>query len=186
MSIRTKTPALARKSPSGPHFAEASCRYNGLVFHALAWNNKLLHLSFAQAAHDLIKHRLQARYPAGLFSFSERLQTEISERLLVFAAGRKQKFSCSVHPLLLESGTAFQQRVWRLLSRIPYGETRTYGDLARELGKPGCARAVGRACNANPLVLIIPCHRVVAKTGLGGFNGGREIKQRLLAMERSI
>jgi methylated-DNA-[protein]-cysteine S-methyltransferase len=77
-------------------------------------------------------------------------------------------------------GTAFQRRVWGLLARIPAGETRTYGALAADLGSS--ARAVGNACRANPCPLVIPCHRVVAVHGLGGFAGDRD--GRLLAIKR--
>jgi methylated-DNA-[protein]-cysteine S-methyltransferase len=82
------------------------------------------------------------------------------------------------------AGEPFQRRVWDLLDRIPYGQTTTYGDLARELGDPLLARAVGRAVGANPLSLIIPCHRVVAKDGgLAGYAGGLRRKRALLDLE---
>lgn len=82
-------------------------------------------------------------------------------------------------------GTEFQIRVWRKLAEIPYGETWTYGELARRVGRPGASRAVGAANGANPLPLILPCHRVVASGGkLGGFGGGLDAKRRLLAFER--
>jgi methylated-DNA-[protein]-cysteine S-methyltransferase len=68
---------------------------------------------------------------------------------------------------LIRHGTAFQQRTWHAISRIPAGEVRTYGELSAEIG--GTARAVGQACGANPFPIVVPCHRVVAKTGLGGF-----------------
>ncbi|GEM_PF-1954538 len=84
----------------------------------------------------------------------------------------------------LRMGTALQQEVWKLLLAIPRGETRSYGDLARALGNQGYARAVGQACKANPLALLIPCHRVVAGAGLGGYAGGQDLKGFLLALER--
>ncbi|MGI6366413.1 MAG: methylated-DNA--[protein]-cysteine S-methyltransferase [Bacillota bacterium] len=81
-------------------------------------------------------------------------------------------------------GTEFQRAVWRQLRAIPRGEYRTYGEIARALGKPGAARAVGAACGANPLLLIIPCHRVLAKGGgLGGFSSGLDLKEQLLQLE---
>ena len=86
----------------------------------------------------------------------------------------------------LRGGTEFQMRVWRQLAEIPYGETWTYGELARRVGRPGASRAVGAANGANPLPLILPCHRVVASGGkLGGFGGGLDAKRRLLAFERN-
>lgn len=81
-------------------------------------------------------------------------------------------------------GTPFQLRVWEGLLRIPYGETRTYGELAEELGNPGASRAVGLANGKNPVSIIVPCHRVVGASGsLTGYGGGLDRKQRLLAFE---
>jgi methylated-DNA-[protein]-cysteine S-methyltransferase len=88
-------------------------------------------------------------------------------------------------PLDLRAGTNFQQRVWKALCAIPLGETKNYGDIAREVGSPRGTRAVGMACGANPIPLIVPCHRVVAAGGkLGGFSGGLDWKKRLLAIEQ--
>jgi AraC family transcriptional regulator of adaptative response/methylated-DNA-[protein]-cysteine methyltransferase len=83
-------------------------------------------------------------------------------------------------------GTAFQQKVWQALRTIPAGETRTYGDLARAIGKPGAARAVGAACGANPVCVVVPCHRVVGSNGsLTGYAWGTERKRELLRRERA-
>jgi methylated-DNA-[protein]-cysteine S-methyltransferase len=83
-------------------------------------------------------------------------------------------------------GTEFQESVWKALLEIPYGETCTYQELARTVGKPKAVRAVGSANGANPIPLIVPCHRVINAGGkLGGYGGGLEAKARLLAMERS-
>jgi len=82
-------------------------------------------------------------------------------------------------------GTPFQCRVWQQLQEIPYGETRTYGEIAEAIGQPRAVRAVGTANGANPLSLVVPCHRVVRAGGkLGGYGGGLPLKKRLLAMER--
>ncbi|HLP42441.1 MAG TPA: methylated-DNA--[protein]-cysteine S-methyltransferase, partial [Fibrobacteria bacterium] len=84
-------------------------------------------------------------------------------------------------------GTAFQLRIWAELARIPYGETWSYGELAKRAGSPGAARAVGTANGRNPLCILIPCHRVVRGTGdLGGFAGGVENKAFLLALESAF
>ncbi|MBE7501148.1 MAG: methylated-DNA--[protein]-cysteine S-methyltransferase [Verrucomicrobiales bacterium] len=83
------------------------------------------------------------------------------------------------------AGTDFQREVWQALRAIPAGETRTYAELARTLGRPRSARAVGQACGANPIPILTPCHRAVASGGgLGGFSGGLDWKRRLLAGER--
>jgi methylated-DNA-[protein]-cysteine S-methyltransferase len=82
------------------------------------------------------------------------------------------------------AGDGFQQRVWKLIDAIPYGETSTYGELARELGDPSLARAVGSAVGRNPLSVIVPCHRVIGKDGkLTGYAGGLERKRWLLDLE---
>lgn len=82
-------------------------------------------------------------------------------------------------------GTAFQWRVWRALTRIPRGETRSYSDVARAIGRPSAVRAVARACATNPVALVVPCHRVVAKTGAtGGYRWGVTAKKKLLAKEK--
>ncbi|MGI1691782.1 methylated-DNA--[protein]-cysteine S-methyltransferase [Thermoanaerobacter uzonensis] len=81
-------------------------------------------------------------------------------------------------------GTNFQKAVWREISKIPYGKVKTYGEIAKLIGKPKAARAVGQALNKNPIPIIIPCHRVIGKDGnLTGFGGGIEIKKFLLSLE---
>ncbi|MFE7130493.1 methylated-DNA--[protein]-cysteine S-methyltransferase [Streptomyces sp. NPDC057638] len=87
-------------------------------------------------------------------------------------------------PLDLSAGTDFQRRVWERLLAIPYGETRSYGELAHELGNPQASRAVGLANGKNPVSIIVPCHRVIGSTGsLTGYGGGLTRKQRLLSFE---
>lgn len=87
-------------------------------------------------------------------------------------------------PLDLSAGTEFQQRVWTVLRGLATGQTKSYGQIARELGSPRAARAVGAACGTNPIPLLIPCHRVLAAGDeLGGFSGGLDWKLRLLAAE---
>ena len=85
----------------------------------------------------------------------------------------------------LSAGTPFQQRVWETALRIPYGTVQSYGWIAQEIGNPNAMRAVGGAMGANPLAIIVPCHRVVRSDGgLGGYAGGLDWKRKLLAMER--
>ncbi|MGA8252748.1 MAG: methylated-DNA--[protein]-cysteine S-methyltransferase [Mycobacterium sp.] len=82
-------------------------------------------------------------------------------------------------------GTDFQQRVWKALLTIPYGETRSYGEIAEQIGAPGSARAVGLANGHNPIAIVVPCHRVIGASGsLTGYGGGLERKQTLLELER--
>jgi len=87
-------------------------------------------------------------------------------------------------PLDLEAGTDFQQSVWQALLRIPPGQTMSYGQVAQAIGRPKAVRAVGQACGANPIPVLIPCHRVVAAHGaIGGFSCGLDLKRLLLARE---
>ncbi|HUE06074.1 MAG TPA: methylated-DNA--[protein]-cysteine S-methyltransferase [Acidimicrobiales bacterium] len=80
-------------------------------------------------------------------------------------------------------GTDFQREVWTELTRIPYGETISYGELARRVGRPSAPRAVGQANGRNPIPVIVPCHRVLASNGIGGYGGGLKVKRQLLAVE---
>jgi O-6-methylguanine DNA methyltransferase len=99
-------------------------------------------------------------------------------------AGTSPKVMPPLHPL---AGTAFQQKVWKALLAIPLGETRTYAQIAAAIGHPGAARAVGQACGANPIPVLIPCHRVLASQGgLGGFSAGLDWKKRLLSREKAL
>lgn len=82
-------------------------------------------------------------------------------------------------------GTPFQEKVWKSLLRIPYGETRSYADIALDIGHPNAARAVGTAVGKNPIMIVIPCHRIINKNGrLGGFGGGPDLKKELLGIEK--
>jgi len=91
---------------------------------------------------------------------------------------------CPDVKLSLSGTTDFQKRVFLVVRKISRGQTMTYGDVALLAGKPGAARAVGRAMASNPFAILVPCHRVVSRDGLGGFAWGLELKERLLALER--
>jgi methylated-DNA-[protein]-cysteine S-methyltransferase len=101
-------------------------------------------------------------------------------QLREYFAGERRTFQLPLAP----AGTPFQQAVWSALRAIPYGETLSYGELARRLGRPGSARAVGLANGSNPLPIIVPCHRVIGADGsLTGFGGGLGVKRALLSLE---
>ena len=123
-----------------------------------------------------------ARGGSGISPGSSPVLARTREQLAEYFAGKRREFDL---PLDLR-GTAFQRSVWQRLLEIPYGETSTYGALARELGDPGAARAVGLANGSNPIPIVIPCHRVIGANGaLTGFGGGLPIKAALLELERS-
>jgi methylated-DNA-[protein]-cysteine S-methyltransferase len=106
---------------------------------------------------------------------------EASRQLREYFEGRRQGFELPLEP----EGTAFQKQVWRRLQEIPYGHTISYGELARRAGNAKASRAVGAANGANPIPIVIPCHRVIGVNGkLTGFGGGLPIKEALLALER--
>jgi methylated-DNA-[protein]-cysteine S-methyltransferase len=116
-------------------------------------------------------------------TFGERDDTpfgEVADQLKAYFGGELKEFTLE----LRMSGTPFQRGVWEQLRRIPYGETRSYGELAEALGNAGASRAVGLANGKNPIGIIVPCHRVVGANGsLTGYGGGLDRKQRLLDFE---
>ena len=126
--------------------------------------------------------RLPEADPAASISPVREWVTLTSEALAAVLIGRKP---LALPPLDLSLGTEFQQRVWLAMQKIQVGQTKSYGEVAREIGSPKAVRAVGGACGANPIPLLIPCHRVLAANDeLGGFSGGLDWKLRLLAAER--
>jgi methylated-DNA-[protein]-cysteine S-methyltransferase len=107
--------------------------------------------------------------------------TEPVRQLNAYFAGQLEQFDLA----LLPQGTPFQQTVWSELQKIPYGETISYGELARRIGNPKASRAVGLANGSNPISIVIPCHRVIGSNGkLTGYGGGLPIKEKLLALEK--
>ena len=113
---------------------------------------------------------------------STRLFNDLIKRFQAYFSGQTVDFP---DELDYSGFTPFQRGVWEATRQIPYGQTRSYGWVAQQMGKPGAARAVGQALGKNPFPIIVPCHRVLAGDGgLGGFSGGLEIKKSLLALEK--
>lgn len=118
--------------------------------------------------------------PEGAEKGETRLIRMAFDQIEEYLSGKRKVFDL---PLMIE-GTKFQEKVWNELLKIPYGETRTYGQVAEAVGKPKAVRAIGAANNRNTLPIIIPCHRVVgAKGSLTGYSGGLEAKRKLLEIE---
>jgi len=112
------------------------------------------------------------------------LLSDVKDAMIKYFKGERVDFP---FPLDLKGYTKFQKDVWKATRNIPYGELRNYGWVASQIGKPKSARAVGQALGANPIPIIIPCHRVVASDGsLHGFTGGLELKEKLIALERGL
>ena len=138
-------------------------------------------LEIAYNNNELISLKLVNKY---IFSceendFIKNLKTQLDE----YFSGQRKIFDIKLNP----SGTNFQKLVWKELQKIPYGKTKSYSQIANEIGNKNAQRAVGSACNKNPIIIIIPCHRVISKNGnLGGFAYGNLIKKKLLNHETKI
>jgi methylated-DNA-[protein]-cysteine S-methyltransferase len=113
---------------------------------------------------------------------AEAVARQARDEILEYLSGRRRKFTVAADSKDLPP---FHAKVLRACSRIPYGRTVTYGQLAAQVGRPRGARAVGQAMARNPVPLLVPCHRVVGGSGLGGYGGGLDLKRRLLALEGS-
>jgi len=149
------------------------------VIHPMPWG--LLHIEEKDDALTIVRYLRPEERPEYPLSEKTPLLREACAQLDAYFAGRLRRFSLPISPM----GTAFQRRVWEELCRIEWGRTRSYGEIARSAGSPRGARAVGMACNRNPLLLVVPCHRVVGADGsLVGFGEGLELKRRLLELER--
>ena len=108
---------------------------------------------------------------------------DIKKQLGEYFSGKRTTFDIKINP----TGTDFQKMVWKELQNISYGETKSYSEIAAAAGNKNAQRAIGNACNKNPIMIIIPCHRVVSKNNnLGGYAYGRSIKQKLLNIENDI
>lgn len=109
-----------------------------------------------------------------------RMLLETERQLNEYFAGKRREFSLRLDM----RGTPFQKSVWEALLAIPYGETRSYGQIAKQIGRPSASRAVGAANGQNPIPIVVPCHRVIGSTGkLTGFGGGLDVKEKLLGIE---
>jgi len=149
-----------------------ACTARGVAFLALDPDG-------ARAALEAWRRR---REPAAALVEDAAALAPVTAALAAYARGERDV----ALPALDLRGSAFELAVWRELGRIPYGATRTYGEVAARLGRPGAARAVGHANARNPVPVLVPCHRVVAAGGLGGFSGGLDRKRALLALEGAL
>lgn len=150
------------------------------TLHYSFYDSPVGRLTLAVSARGLTLIDLRGAAPKNDWIESADQTAPFLAQLREYFAGARREFTL---PLDLR-GTDFQLRCWRALMEIPYGETRTYADLARAVGSPKAFRAVGAANHDNPVPIVVPCHRVIASDGsLCGFGGGLDMKRRLLALE---
>lgn len=124
---------------------------------------------------------VEKRLPSYILSENEDVLKSYETELMDYLESRRTEFTV---PMALH-GTAFQQAVWKVLQEIPYGQTVSYTDIAQQIQKPNAVRAVGTAIGTNPLLIAVPCHRVIGKSGkLTGYRGGLDMKKHLLAIEK--
>jgi O-6-methylguanine DNA methyltransferase len=170
------------------------------ALHCTTMQSAIGPLFLAASAHGLVALEFDARLPGQQsirpnprhlreeekgfkFEDSPRLLRPYVSELEEYFAGQRREFT---FPLDLR-GTDFQLACWRALVTIPYGETRSYADIARAVGKPNAFRAVGMANNRNPIAIVVPCHRVIASDGtLCGYGGGLDVKRKLLELEGAL
>jgi methylated-DNA-[protein]-cysteine S-methyltransferase len=147
--------------------------------HVAADDTKLLSIDLPPSDSTRFSEDLRKRYPEAVLCAGNQITNRTCIQVSEYLQGARKAFDL---PVRLDV-TAFQRRVLEAVGEIPYGATMAYSEVAEKIGSPKAARAVGTANARNPLPLVIPCHRVVARQGLGGFGGGLDLKQRLLALE---
>ena len=165
--------AVPAKSHARPDAASYCVMRSPVGRILLAGNARALtHLSFQDGRHPID--------PDPRWTYSAKPFQQPIRQLKEYFSGKRKTFTIKLAP----RGTPFQQRVWRALQSIPYGRTLSYGQIAKAIGKPKAARAVGAANGQNPVSIIVPCHRVIGSNGtLVGYGGGLSIKEALLAHE---
>jgi methylated-DNA-[protein]-cysteine S-methyltransferase len=159
------------------HFTRVDTPHGPLLI--AASDEGLVRINFQRGTHPLTPELLwvEEREP------KHKVLKAAARQFRDYFAGKRQDFDLPLAP----EGTDFQRKVWKALERIPYGRTITYGELARRVGKPDAARAVGAANGANPLPVIVPCHRVIGADGsLTGYGEGLPIKAALLELEQGV
>jgi AraC family transcriptional regulator of adaptative response/methylated-DNA-[protein]-cysteine methyltransferase len=163
--------------PSAIHYATATSPLGVIL--AASTERGVCAVRLGDTAEQLVED-LRAEFPAAHVTAQDSALRPVLDSLLRHMAGERPHFDL---PLDIRA-TAFQKRVWEALRRIPYGETRTYADIARAINEPAATRAVGNACASNPVAVLIPCHRVIRHDGqIGNYRWGADRKKRLLAIE---
>lgn len=149
-------------------------------FHIAKTENGLCYVSSPGDSFSELSVYIQKRFPAMILEQNDSLLAGYKQELAAFLDGSQQEFSLPADA----GGTAFQRHAWEALKKIPYGRTVTYSEIARQIGNPSAVRAAASAIGANPLLITVPCHRVISKNGtIGGYRGGLDFKRFLLDLE---
>lgn len=165
---------------SGQHLTIGLVETSLGTFGALISPKGLARLTFPREGVDLCRAWAARWWPGAPVDVDSSLPESIGDQLQAYLAGQLRDLDLALDM----QGTQFQRQVWQALTHIPYGQTLSYATLAAELGRPRAVRAVGRANGANPVPIVVPCHRVIGSGGtLVGYGGGLELKKQLLALE---
>jgi methylated-DNA-[protein]-cysteine S-methyltransferase len=139
------------------------------IFYVSDERNRIVHLTFDLEGHHKVRKMITSRHSNVVVREDEGLANQVEQAVVLYLKGSTRQLHLQTGTLLSGRATDFPKKVWQQISRISYGSTRTYGKIARSLGNFRLARAVGQACHANPLALLVPCHRVIGANSLGGF-----------------
>ena len=149
--------------------------------YAAASENGLCFVGSESADFEELNNWARARMPKHSLVRDDQFMAPYLAEITEYLEGSRLRFDMDLH----FQGTPFQEKVWTALQAIPYGQTHTYSDIAEQIGRPSAVRAVGAAIGANPILITIPCHRVIGKDGfLTGYRGGIEMKKKLLELEK--
>lgn len=156
--------------------------HDGWSFYIAATDKGLCFVGSQNESIDELKVWFEKNRPKAELAEDSARMAAYADQLVEYLIGERKSFDLPVDII----GTEFQNAVWTELKNIPFGEKKTYTDIAEKIGKPKSVRAVGSAIGKNPVMIVVPCHRVIAKSGkLAGFRGGIPMKERLLELERS-
>lgn len=170
------------QTPVGPVTIEAGeTAITGIRTNQASYPDQDHQMQMAEQAQKQILIQNRNQKPGWILNQETTLIFRAYEELMEYFSGKRRYFDLPLHV----SGTDFQMQVWKALQEIPYRETRTYKEIAIKTGRPKACRAVGGACHRNPILIMIPCHRVIGADGsLTGFGGGIPVKKQLLALEQ--
>ncbi len=172
---------MNRSKPETKTIYWSLLRHGEWNLHLAVHEEGLCFIGSQNAPLEELEQWLSSRYPQWELERNDGALLTYASALIPYLCGGSAPFDFKLHL----QGTPFQESVWQALCDIPYGQTRSYSEIAESIGKPKAVRAVGSAIGANPLLIIVPCHRVIGKNGaLSGYRGGMDMKTKLLELER--